>query len=186
MTTVEKCLISISKAKKLKNLNIFINECFETASKQAELSEKRLNDNGNVHSHSRRNLIKDIDKTMFILKKIAANSKLDGCLFTVKDNFCTKSIPTTCGSKMLENYIPPYNATVVERLANAGSIILGKTNMDEFGMGSVSSSYFATVKNPVNLSINKPGLDSNSNDFFISGGSSGGAAASVSSGLVQL
>ena len=84
---------------------------------------------------------------------------------------------------MLENYVPPYNATVVDRLLNSGGILLGKTNMDEFGMGSVSSSYFGTVKNPVNV---RHKLDDSSNEFFISGGSSGGSAASVSSGLVDL
>jgi aspartyl-tRNA(Asn)/glutamyl-tRNA(Gln) amidotransferase subunit A len=86
---------------------------------------------------------------------------------------------------MLENYIPPYNATVVERILKAGSVMLGKTNLDEFGMGSVSSSYFGTVKNPYNLIRNKR-VDAESNDFFTSGGSSGGSAASVTSGLASL
>jgi aspartyl-tRNA(Asn)/glutamyl-tRNA(Gln) amidotransferase subunit A len=86
---------------------------------------------------------------------------------------------------MLENYLPPFDATVVERILDAGSIMIGKTNMDEFGMGSVSSSHFGTVKNPWNLLTNKN--DSNEqNDFFISGGSSGGSAASVAAGIASL
>jgi aspartyl-tRNA(Asn)/glutamyl-tRNA(Gln) amidotransferase subunit A len=75
---------------------------------------------------------------------------------------------------MLETFIPPYNATVVDKLNNSGSILLGKTNMDEFGMGSISSSYFGTVKNPWNLRENN-----DDDDFYISGGSSGGSAVSV-------
>lgn len=86
---------------------------------------------------------------------------------------------------MLENYVPPYNATVVERLSQAGSIMLGKTNLDEFGMGTVSNSYYGTVKNPYNVVKNKP-WDKEGNDFYISGGSSGGSAASVSSGIADL
>ena len=86
---------------------------------------------------------------------------------------------------MLEHYIPPYNATVVEKLLDAGSILLGKTNLDEFGMGSTSSSYFGTVKNPYNLIRNKS-FGPDSSDFFISGGSSGGSAASVTTGLASL
>lgn len=83
---------------------------------------------------------------------------------------------------MLETYVPPFNATVADKLLQSGSILIGKTNLDEFGMGSVSSSYFGTVKNPYNL------LDKNfdENDFYISGGSSGGSAGSVSSGMVDL
>lgn len=111
-------------------------------------------------------------------------SKLDGRTFTVKDNISTESILTTCGSKMLENYIAPYNATVVEKLLKSGSLLMGKTNLDEFGMGSVSSSYFGTVKNPYN--ILRDDFNQKSDDFYISGGSSGGSAASVASGIVDL
>ena len=160
MSVVENCLKSISKAKKLKNLKILIKETFEQAQYQALQSEKR------------------------IVKDGFGLSKLDGVIYTIKDNFCTKSITTTCGSKMLEGFVPPYNASVVEKIQQAGAILLGKTNLDEFGMGSVSSSYFGIVKNPYNLIRNKS-VDDNSNEFFISGGSSGGSAASVSSGMAE-
>jgi aspartyl-tRNA(Asn)/glutamyl-tRNA(Gln) amidotransferase subunit A len=161
MSIVENCVKSIGKAKSLKNLNILIKDTFDLALVQAKQSEQRV-----------------------LSQK--PKSKLDGLVYTVKENFCTKSIETTCASKMLANFVPPYNATVVERLQAAGSCLLGKTNMDEFGMGSVSSSYFGTVKNPYNLIRNSSRVDDNSDEFFISGGSSGGSAASVSAGMAEL
>jgi len=131
-------------AENLKDLN-----CFVTMNKDASIEKSKI--------------IDQADKT---------DSVLSGIPLAQKDLFCTEGLRTTCSSKILSNFIPPYTATAVKKLESAGSITIGKTNMDEFAMGSSNeTSYFGNVHNPW-----KKG--------YVPGGSSGGSAAAVAAGIV--
>ncbi len=133
-----------------RHLNAFITESFDEALQQAKKSDE----------------------------KIAAGKmgELEGIPLGIKDLFCTKNIRTTCGSKMLADFVPTYESTVTQKLLDAGSVTLGKLNMDEFAMGSSNTtSFFGPVINPYKKK--------NSAEDLVPGGSSGGSAAAVAADL---
>ena len=140
----------ISKIEKSK-LNTFITNTFEHAIEMAKESDKRIQNSEEIRL-------------------------LEGIPIGMKDLFCTKNIKTTAGSKILENFVPFYESTVSQNIWDCGAVMIGKTNMDEFAMGSANTtSFFGNVINPI-----KSSADS---DNLVPGGSSGGSAAAVAAGL---
>lgn len=140
-------LDALKKAKEKAPLNAFITLMQERALEQAKASDKRRAEG----------------KTLGIL---------EGIPIAVKDNLCLKNTRTTAASHILDRFIAPYTATALEKLEAAGAVIIGKTNMDEFAMGSSSeNSYYGTVKNPLD-------------ETRVAGGSSGGSAVVVAAGIV--
>lgn len=132
-----------------KDLNAFITETPELALEQAKASDAKI--------------------------KSGDAGAMEGLPIGMKDLFCTEGVRTTAGSHILDNFIPPYESTVSGNLKKAGSIMLGKTNLDEFAMGSANiTSFFGNVKNPWGENVGKD---------LVPGGSSGGSAAAVSGGL---
>ena len=130
-----------------------------------------------IESNSHLNAFVTLNKENALNKAKAIDNKasdlsLSGIPIAQKDLFVTKNLRTTCGSNMLSNFIPPYSATVIENLENAGCISVGKTNMDEFAMGSSNeTSFYGNVQNPWGENL-------------VPGGSSGGSAAAVAAGIV--
>ena len=135
---------SLAKIESTKNLNAYISVLNERALQKAAESDKRRAEGKSL-------------------------GVLDGIPVAVKDNMCLEGTRTTAASKILENFVAPYTATAIEKLEAAGAIIVGKTNMDEFAMGSTNStSYFGKVINPWKVE-----------ERLVPGGSSGGSAAAV-------
>jgi aspartyl-tRNA(Asn)/glutamyl-tRNA(Gln) amidotransferase subunit A len=149
-SSVEITSAYIKNIEQNRNLNAFITETFDVALEQAKQSDANI--------------------------AAGKMGDLEGIPLAIKDLFCTKNIRTTASSKMLENFVPTYESTVTQKLLDAGSVTLGKLNMDEFAMGSANTnSSFGDVINPYKKK--------NSDENLVPGGSSGGSAAAVSANL---
>lgn len=160
-------MTALELGKEIKNGNI---KCVDAVNAVFEAIEEKDTVINAYISLNKEEAIKRAKEVQELIDKGELTSEIAGVPFTIKDNICTKGLKTTCASKILGDFAPVYNATVIEKLENAGAIIIGKANMDEFAMGSTSeTSYYGATKNP---------WDTNK----VPGGSSGGSAAAVSAG----
>ena len=157
-------LTAVSLGKKIKEKEISVREALDAVFAQIDQTEDRY------HAYvtlDKEGAYKQADAVQEKIDKGELTGALAGVPVAIKDNMCTKGLLTTCSSKILENYVPTYTASAVQNLTDAGCVIIGKTNMDEFAMGSTTeTSAYGVTKNPWNTE-------------HVPGGSSGGSAAAV-------
>ena len=157
-------MTALELGKAISSQEVGVREAVEATLSQIEAREQE------IHSYVTLDAEGALRRADDVQNKITAKeitSPLAGVPVAIKDNMCTKGLLTTCSSKILGNFVPTYSSTAVERLEKAGAVIIGKTNMDEFAMGSTSeTSAFGPTKNPWNTG-------------HVPGGSSGGSAAAV-------
>ena len=157
-------LTAVSLGKKIKEKEISVREALDAVFAQIDQTEDRY------HAYvtlDKEGAYKQADAVQEKIDKGELTGALAGVPVAIKDNMCTKGLLTTCSCKILENYVPTYTASAVQNLTDAGCVIIGKTNMDEFAMGSTTeTSYYGVTRNP-------------HNPDHVPGGSSGGSAAAV-------
>ena len=157
-------LTAVSLGKKIKEKELSVREALEASFAQIDQTESQYHAYVTI---DREGAYKQADAVQEKIDKGELTGALAGVPVAIKDNMCTKGLLTTCSSKILENYIPTYTASAVQNLTDAGCVIIGKTNMDEFAMGSTTeTSYYGVTRNP-------------HNPDHVPGGSSGGSAAAV-------
>ena len=159
-----RSLTAVQLGKKIQAGEVTVREAVEASLAQIDSVESE------VHSYvtiCREEALKRADQVQKMIDAGELTGPLAGVPVAIKDNMCTEGVLTTCSSKILGNFVPTFTAEAVKRLEEAGAVILGKTNMDEFAMGSTTeTSYYGVTKNPWNIA-------------HVPGGSSGGSCAAV-------
>lgn len=164
-------ITAVQLSKMIQSGEITAVEAAQVSLKEIRQKEKDLNAFITVDEEKVLNTAREVQKG---IENGELTGSLAGVPVAVKDNICTKGIKTTCASKMLSDFTPPYDAWVVDRLKKAGAVIIGKTNMDEFAMGSTTeTSAYGMTRNPINPE-------------YVPGGSSGGSCAAVKAGEVSI
>lgn len=157
-------LTAVSLGKKIKEKELSVREALDASFAQIDKTEAQYHAYVTI---DRESAYKQADAVQEKIEKGELTGPLAGVPAAIKDNMCTKGLLTTCSSRILENYVPTYTAQAVTNLTNAGCVIIGKTNMDEFAMGSTTeTSHYGVTRNP-------------HNPEHVPGGSSGGSAAAV-------
>ena len=164
-------LTALELSQKIRDGEISVKETVDIYREQIEKMEPQVHAFLSVDENRLASRVQEVEEG---IKNGSYSGPLAGVPIAVKDNICTKGQKTTCASKILENFVPAFDAEAVKRLEDAGMIVLGKTNMDEFAMGSTTeTSAFGVTKNPWNTE-------------HVPGGSSGGSCAAVAAGEAVL
>ena len=159
-----KGLTAVELGKKIQAKEVTVKEAVEACFAQIDKVEKEVN---SFVSFQKEAALKRAEEVQKLIDDGTLTGPLAGVPVAIKDNMCTEGVTTTCSSKILSNFVPTFSAEAVLNLEKAGAVVIGKTNMDEFAMGSTTeTSYYGETKNPWNLE-------------HVPGGSSGGSCAAV-------